>query len=94
MNSLPFVLLGPDDAYIRFNSLDISPMPFDMNSKVTVSIDMEVKQALSDSVSLDVNFKRSNLNSPFSWEVSDARSYISLSGMNVLFIKSMYSQSF
>ncbi|XP_067946915.1 ganglioside GM2 activator-like [Watersipora subatra] len=60
---------GPDDAYIKFHKLDITPMPLNILGFIKVDADIETLTRVGSEVSLSVNLKKSNLGNSFTWEV-------------------------
>ena len=62
-------LSGPVDAWIRFNSIDVSPYPVELLC-LNLSLDIDVLKPIGSNVAISVVTKKTNLNWGFQSEVS------------------------
>ena len=53
-------LSGPVDAWIRFNSIDVSPYPVEL-LRLNLSLDIDVLKSIGSNVAISVVTKKTNL---------------------------------
>ena len=54
---------------MKFNKLDISPMPFNMLRKIDIDIDIEITAQFGAEIDVNVIMEKANFGNRFRWQV-------------------------